>query len=126
VCHPWNVVNIQTFLLRLLIVRLDISAKFHNRVLVRLRGGGNRGKGACARRRHRKTNTIQKEEGNSTSFRDIDSANGTTGINGSAIPAYHFEPQEEDGAFSALDRLLDNPVIASFAEKLFSDAKFQA
>ena len=48
------------------------------------------------------------------------------GTNGTAIPPYKYEAQEDDGAFSALDRLLDNPVIASFAEKLFADAKFQA
>jgi hypothetical protein len=95
----------------------------------RLRGGGNRGKGACARRRQRKADAIQKEEVAGTSSRVVGSANGTTGMqgtNGTAIPPYKYEAQEDDGAFSALDRLLDNPVIASFAEKLFADAKFQA
>jgi hypothetical protein len=93
---------------------------------LRLRGGGNRGKGACARRRQRKADAIQIEEGdgNATASRDSGSANGTSGINGTT--AYHYQAQEDDGAFSALDRLLDNPVIASFAEKLFADAKFQA
>jgi hypothetical protein len=100
-------------------------AAFRSNVYLRLRGGGNRGKGACARRRQRKANAVQKEEGNGTLSRGVGS-NVTTGMNGTTIPPYHFQAQEDDGAFSALDRLLDNPVIASFAEKLFADAKFQA
>jgi hypothetical protein len=103
--------------------------------LVHLRGGGgNRVRGSGAHRRHKKPQPKQHHhEGNRGDDHDRGYSGSDEAVNLTALinNTARFEipppavPLPDDGPFSALDRLLDNPVVASFAERLFSDKSFQ-
>ena len=116
--------------------RFDICAELQESLLqkvslnrrsfanMHLRGGGNRGRGSVARRRQNralvKAQLKEQEQSDSGSQSD----NRTDCEVKFEIPP-PAQPEEDDGSFAALDRLLDNPIVERFAEQLFADKSFQ-